>query len=147
MVFTFVALWHDLSLKLLTWGWVISLFVLPEMAAKKFVSFRIVRSLFIPCVHVRDTDTLAQYGGNWWYRHVAALGGVVNVLMMMTANLIGFAIGTEGMGYMWGKMIGSWEGLSSLFPRSAQLTDGSACRGQVYACRIVLSVRGRSIHV
>ena len=29
---------------------------------------------------------------------------------MMTANLIGFAIGTEGMSYMWGQMIGSWEG-------------------------------------
>lgn len=35
--------------------------------------------------------------------------------MMMTANLIGFAIGTEGMSYMWGQMIGSWEGPSSLF--------------------------------
>lgn len=43
VVFTFVALWHDLSLKLLTWGWVISLFVLPEMAARKFVSYEEVR--------------------------------------------------------------------------------------------------------
>lgn len=33
LVFTFVALWHDLSLKLLTWGWAISLFVLPESIA------------------------------------------------------------------------------------------------------------------
>lgn len=39
VVFTFVALWHDLSLKLLTWGWVISLFVLPEMLSKKFVPY------------------------------------------------------------------------------------------------------------
>ena len=39
----------------------------------------------------------------------------MNVLMMMTANLIGFAIGTEGMGYMWGQMIGSWEGSSIPF--------------------------------
>jgi D-alanyl-lipoteichoic acid acyltransferase DltB (MBOAT superfamily) len=45
VVFSFVALWHDLSLKLLTWGWVISLFVLPEMAAKKFVPYSIVRPL------------------------------------------------------------------------------------------------------
>jgi hypothetical protein len=30
--------------------------------------------------------------------------------MMMTANLIGFAIGTEGMAYMWSQMVGSWEG-------------------------------------
>ncbi|OAV85302.1 hypothetical protein PTTG_12787, partial [Puccinia triticina 1-1 BBBD Race 1] len=35
LVFTFVALWHDLSLKLLTWGWLVSLFVLPEVLAKR----------------------------------------------------------------------------------------------------------------
>lgn len=34
--------------------------------------------------------------------------------MMMTANLIGFAIGTEGMAYMWSQMVGSWEGESQL---------------------------------
>lgn len=37
LVFTFVALWHDLSLKLLTWGWVITLFVLPEVVAAKLL--------------------------------------------------------------------------------------------------------------
>lgn len=31
--------------------------------------------------------------------------------MMMTANLIGFVIGTDGMGYMWSKMVGSYEGV------------------------------------
>lgn len=30
--------------------------------------------------------------------------------MMLTANLIGFAIGTEGTRYMWRSMVGSWEG-------------------------------------
>lgn len=37
LVFTFVALWHDLSFKLLAWGWLISLFVLPELAATKLL--------------------------------------------------------------------------------------------------------------
>ncbi|KAI5475562.1 Glycerol uptake protein [Pseudohyphozyma bogoriensis] len=92
VVFTFVALWHDLSLKLLTWGWVISLFVIPEMLGRKFVPYK-------------------AYGGQWWYRHLAAAGGVANILMMMTANLIGFAIGTEGMAYMWGAMVGTWAGI------------------------------------
>ena len=32
LVFTFVALWHDLSFKLLAWGWLVSLFILPELA-------------------------------------------------------------------------------------------------------------------
>ncbi|KAK4046734.1 glycerol transporter [Microbotryomycetes sp. JL201] len=91
-VFTFVALWHDLSLKLLTWGWVITLFVIPEMVAKKVLPYD-------------------KYGSTCWYRHVAAFGGVLNVLMMMTGNLIGFAIGTDGMKYMWQQMIGTWAGV------------------------------------
>lgn len=41
----------------------------------------------------------------------------MNVLMMMTANLIGFAIGTEGMSYMWGQMIGTSEGQSCSYAR------------------------------
>ena len=35
LVFTFVALWHDLSLRLLAWGWVISIFIVPELLARK----------------------------------------------------------------------------------------------------------------
>ncbi|KAN0065646.1 glycerol transporter [Thecaphora frezii] len=37
LVFTFVALWHDLSLKLLTWGWLITFFILPELIGKALV--------------------------------------------------------------------------------------------------------------
>ena len=32
-VFTFVALWHDINLRLLMWGWMVVLFVLPEIIA------------------------------------------------------------------------------------------------------------------
>ena len=38
LVFTFVALWHDLSFKLLAWGWLVSLFILPEIVARKVFS-------------------------------------------------------------------------------------------------------------
>lgn len=34
LVFSFVALWHDLSFRLLAWGWLVSLFILPELAAR-----------------------------------------------------------------------------------------------------------------
>ena len=34
LVFTFIALWHDLKLRLLVWGWLISLFIVPEVAAR-----------------------------------------------------------------------------------------------------------------
>ena len=33
-VFTFVALWHDIQLRLLIWGWLVTLFVLPEVLAE-----------------------------------------------------------------------------------------------------------------
>ncbi|KAH7884850.1 MBOAT, membrane-bound O-acyltransferase family-domain-containing protein [Phlebopus sp. FC_14] len=68
LVFSFVALWHDLSFRLLAWGWL--------------------------------------YGRHAWYRHVCALGGVLNILMMISANLVGFVIGTEGVGYMINEMMG-----------------------------------------
>lgn len=93
LVFTFVALWHDLSLKLLTWGWLITLFIVPEIAFKSFL---------LPA---------SKFGHHWWYRHLAACGGVFNVLLMMTANLIGFAIGADGMKYMWEQLLGSWDGV------------------------------------
>jgi D-alanyl-lipoteichoic acid acyltransferase DltB (MBOAT superfamily) len=35
MAFTFVALWHDLKLRLLAWGWLLSLFILPELVLAK----------------------------------------------------------------------------------------------------------------
>lgn len=31
IIFTFVAIWHDRDMKLLAWGWLIVLFVLPEI--------------------------------------------------------------------------------------------------------------------
>jgi D-alanyl-lipoteichoic acid acyltransferase DltB (MBOAT superfamily) len=43
LVFTFVALWHDLSFKLLAWGWLISLFILPELVARRLLPFDKVR--------------------------------------------------------------------------------------------------------
>lgn len=47
LVFSFVALWHDLSFRLLAWGWLISLFVVPEVVAgwgarKVGVSLRLI---------------------------------------------------------------------------------------------------------
>lgn len=33
LIFTFVALWHDLSFRLLAWGWLVSVFILPELLA------------------------------------------------------------------------------------------------------------------
>jgi hypothetical protein len=44
LVFSFVALWHDLSFKLLIWGWLVVLFILPEMAARYLLPASVVRA-------------------------------------------------------------------------------------------------------
>lgn len=36
IIFTFVALWHDIELKLLAWGWLIVLFIIPEVACTSY---------------------------------------------------------------------------------------------------------------
>ena len=59
-----------------------------------------------------EAYVLSQYGRYWWYRHVCAIGAVFNILMMLSANLVGFVIGTEGIGYMAKEIVGSWEGTS-----------------------------------
>ncbi|KAF4597198.1 glycerol transporter [Pleurotus pulmonarius] len=91
LVFTFVALWHDLTFRLLAWGWLVSLFIIPELLA----------SSVLPA---------SKYDQNWWYRHVCALGAVGNIMMMMAANLVGFVIGTDGVQFFLQRLTGSIEG-------------------------------------
>ncbi|KWU45124.1 MBOAT-domain-containing protein [Rhodotorula sp. JG-1b] len=104
-VFTFVALWHDLRLRLLVWGWAITLFVVPEMVGRKLVPY-------------------SKYGSRPWYRHLAAAGGVANILLLMTANLVGFVVGVEGGKELWRIMLGDWQGRLFLATASACLFVG-----------------------
>ncbi|KIM44491.1 hypothetical protein M413DRAFT_17568 [Hebeloma cylindrosporum] len=92
LVFSFVALWHDLTFRLLMWGWLVSLFVLPELVA----------SYVLPA---------SKYDRYPWYRHVCALGGVLNILMMMAANLVGFVVGTDGVRFFFSQLFGTLEGV------------------------------------
>ncbi|KAI6250699.1 Membrane-bound O-acyltransferase GUP1 [Erysiphe necator] len=79
VVFTFVALWHDISLNLLIWGWLIVLFMLPEV---------ILRYLF-PRRRWENHLTI--------YRVMCGFAVVGNLMMMMMANLVGFAVGVDGL--------------------------------------------------
>ncbi|KAI2616046.1 MBOAT-domain-containing protein [Hypoxylon sp. NC1633] len=79
LVFTFVAMWHDIQLRLLIWGWLIVFFMLPEMAA----------GLLFPKRKWEQHPTA--------YRMLCCLGAVVNIFMMMIANLVGFAVGVDGL--------------------------------------------------
>jgi len=91
VVFSFVALWHDLTFRLLAWGWLVSLFVIPELAASYLLS-------------------ASKFGKYSWYRHVCAVGGVLNIIMMMIANLVGFVVGTDGVKFLASRLSGTWDG-------------------------------------
>ncbi|KAJ8330203.1 glycerol transporter [Batrachochytrium dendrobatidis] len=78
--FTFVAIWHDVKLKLLAWGWLIALFILPEMILTRLLCNAKWRTI-LGSMHLQ----------------MCAVGGVCNILTMMLANLVGFAVGLKGM--------------------------------------------------
>lgn len=93
IIFTFVALWHDIQLRLLIWAWLIVLFILPEVLARMFV-------------------TKKMFGGNETrYRMACCVGGAANTLMMMSANLVGFAFGLDGLQSIISGMFQSFSGV------------------------------------
>lgn len=91
VVFTFVALWHEVGIRLLVWGWLISLFLLPELLA----------TWLLP---------ESRYGREPWFRNICALGGALNIVLMMSANLVGFVLGTDGARYFMEQIVGTWQG-------------------------------------
>ncbi|KAH9169581.1 MBOAT, membrane-bound O-acyltransferase family-domain-containing protein [Lactarius sanguifluus] len=96
VVFTFVALWHDLSTRLLTCG----------------------------AVHPTGSRGEEGFGDKWWYRHACAAGGVCKVLLVMGANLVRFVLGVDGAQYFARELISSWAGIRFLFGACACLFVG-----------------------
>ncbi|PHH82622.1 hypothetical protein CDD82_5348 [Ophiocordyceps australis] len=92
LVFTFVALWHDIQLRLLLWGWLIVLFMLPEWIA----------AWFFPPRRWKGHPTA--------YRMLCCVGAIANVLMMMAANLVGFAVGLDGLQSIVAGILHDWAG-------------------------------------
>lgn len=78
-IFTFVAVWHDLKMRLLAWSWFVCLFMWPEIAGsfltKKF-----------------------KWNEREDFRNWKAFSGSLSIVLMVTANLIGFVVGVDGVG-------------------------------------------------
>lgn len=81
VVFSFVALWHDLKLNLLIWGWFICIFMIPEIIVKNYFNSEKMRYL-----HEKFSFRMLQY-----------IFCAVYILLMITANLIGFGMGSKGL--------------------------------------------------
>jgi D-alanyl-lipoteichoic acid acyltransferase DltB (MBOAT superfamily) len=96
LVFLFVAIWHDINLRLLMWGWLVTFFLLPEALA----------TLLFPAKKWRDRPDA--------YRWICGVGAIGNILMMMIANLVGYALGIDGLKGLLEGIFGSTAGVALL---------------------------------
>jgi protein-cysteine N-palmitoyltransferase HHAT len=83
-IFTFVAIWHDLEIKMLAWAWLMCLLIAPEAFVKHLGS----RAGWpFPDKQSRS------------FRYACAAAGAANVVLLMAANMVGFVFGSlEGAG-------------------------------------------------
>ena len=77
VVFSWVAYWHDRTMQLLAWGWLIALLFVPQLVASAVVA----RLRLSQSAH---------------YRHILSGGAALNILLMMLANLVGYSVGISG---------------------------------------------------
>ncbi|KAL3843599.1 hypothetical protein ACJIZ3_001002 [Penstemon smallii] len=84
VIFTFVAVWHDLEWKLLSWAWLTCIFFIPEMLVKSATKSIEVKGAFREFI----------------FRELSAVAGAVTITCLMVANLIGFVIGPSGINWL-----------------------------------------------
>ena len=77
VVFSWVAYWHDRTMQLMAWGWLIALLFVPQLSASAIVA-------------------RTRLPSSPYYRHVHSLGAALNILLMMLANMVGYSVGING---------------------------------------------------
>ena len=79
IIFSFVALWHDLKFNLLLWAWCIYASLIPEIIIKSYFA-----------------QEKMQYLKNYmWFRYLRVFFYNIIIILMISANLIGFGIGNK----------------------------------------------------
>ncbi|XP_068658953.1 membrane-bound O-acyltransferase gup1 isoform X2 [Aristolochia californica] len=89
IVFTFVAIWHDLEWKLLSWAWLTCLFFVPEMIVKSAVAVFQAKSASSAFI----------------FRELSAIAGAITITCLMVANLVGYVIGPSGLHWLSSKLL------------------------------------------
>eukprot|EP00922_Rhytidocystis_sp_ex-Travisia-forbesii_P071959 GHVS01107369.1.p1 GENE.GHVS01107369.1~~GHVS01107369.1.p1 ORF type:complete len:639 (+),score=101.00 GHVS01107369.1:137-2053(+) len=101
VVFVFVAIWHEVNMKLLLWGGLVALFVLPEL---------LLRDLFSG----RSRNEYARgIASKWYFKWLCAMAGGLNVFSLCLTNLVGYSFGPGGLSFIAEKLLGP-RGLTSL---------------------------------
>ena len=80
IIFSFVALWHDLKINLLIWGWFISFFFVPEILVKNYFK----------------KDNMKFINNKFLFRVIKYIFCSFYIMLMVIANLIGFGMENEG---------------------------------------------------
>ena len=81
VIFSFVALWHDLEGHLLIWAWCIYFSIVPEIIIKTYFN-----------------NEKRKYLLNYtWFRYLRAFACSVDIVLMVIANLAGFANGGDDL--------------------------------------------------
>ncbi|XP_021899295.1 putative membrane-bound O-acyltransferase C24H6.01c isoform X1 [Carica papaya] len=97
VIFTFVAIWHDLEWKLLSWAWLTCLFFIPELLVKS----------------ASNTFQVENAFGEFVFRELSAFAGAITITCLMVANLVGYVIGPSGINWLISQFL-SKEGLPIL---------------------------------
>ncbi|KAI0492408.1 hypothetical protein KFK09_026679 [Dendrobium nobile] len=89
IIFTFVALWHDLEWKLISWAWLTCIFFIPEIVIKSSVS----------------SFTSRSATGKLFLREMSAVAGAITITCLMVANLVGYVIGPSGTSWLISRLV------------------------------------------
>jgi D-alanyl-lipoteichoic acid acyltransferase DltB (MBOAT superfamily) len=81
VIFSFVALWHDLKLNLLLWGWMICLAFFPEILVKSYF----------------NRPELKYLNDYFMFRVLKYFCCSFYIVLLVTSNLIGFGMGHKGL--------------------------------------------------
>ena len=79
IIFSFVALWHEVKLHLLVWAWTIYFTLIPEMLIKRYFN-------------KKERQYLTNY---FWFRYLRAFVCSIDILLMIFSNLCGYGFEKE----------------------------------------------------
>ena len=74
IIFSFVALWHEMKFHLLVWAWSIYLTLIPEIIIKRYFT-------------KKERQYLTEY---FWFRYLRAFACSIDILLMTSSNLVGY---------------------------------------------------------
>ncbi|CAA6665776.1 unnamed protein product [Spirodela intermedia] len=89
VIFTFVAVWHDLEWKLLSWAWLTCLFMIPEIVVKSIIN------------SYQEANPFRRY----LLRELKAVAGAITITCLMVTNLAGYVIGPENINWLISRLL------------------------------------------